>query len=58
MEHLLSTDEKVLLSALIEAEGNLCKAARAIGISEKKARLTRERIKGKFAELRDYRADF
>lgn len=58
MEHRLTPDEKVLLSALIEAEGNLCKAARTIGFSEKKARLVRERIKGKFEELRDYRADF
>lgn len=50
--------ETFFLSKLEDADGNLCQAARVLGVTQKKARLLRESIKAKLSELRDYRADF
>lgn len=58
LKESLTELEAAFLSKLEDADGNLCQAARVLGVTEKKARLLRESIKAKLADLRDYRADF
>lgn len=55
---VLTPEEDAFLQVLEECDGNVCKSARILGISEKRGRNLRASLAEKFAELKNYGADF